>query len=131
MSASSSPVCFLNTFQSGEIIQRESSAITRVVVENLTMKLLFFSGKKKCDSVQLMYRNLRYRYGLSIFLLTTTCTDLSIFIPLLRSQMLFQGYRDILIIVYILILCILAGLPNFFISESPKTAAQLVVRAPL
>ena len=130
MSASSSPVCFLNTFQSGEIIQRESSAITRVVVENLTMKL-FFSGKKKCDSVQLMYRNLRYRYGLSIFLLTTTCTDLSIFIPLLRSQMLFQGYRDILIIVYILILCILAGLPNFFISESPKTAAQFVVRAPL
>ena len=130
MSASSSPVCFQNTFQSGEIIQRESSAITRVVVENLTMKL-FFSGKKKCDSVQLMYRNLRYRYGLSIFLLTTTCTDLSIFIPLLRSQMLFQGYRDILIIVYILILCILAGLPNFFISESPKTAAQLVVRAPL
>ena len=130
MSASSSPVCFLNTFQSGEMIQRESSAITRVVVENLTMKL-FFSGKKKCDSVQLMYRNLRYIYGLSIFLLTTTCTDLSIFIPLLRSQMLFQGYRDILIIVYILILCILAGLPNFFISESPKTAAQLVVRAPL
>ena len=130
MSASSSPVCFLNTFQSGEIIQRESSAITRVVVENLTMKL-FFSGNKKCDSVQFMYRNLRYRYGLSIFLLTTTCTDLSIFIPLLRSQMLFQGYRDILIIVYILRLCTLAGLPNFFMSESPKTAAQLVVRAPL
>ena len=45
--------------------------------------------------------------------------------------MLFQGYRDILIFVYILILCTLAGLPNFFISESPKTAAQLVVRTPL
>ena len=113
MSASSSPVCFLNTFQSGEIIQRESSAITRVVVENLTMKL-FFSGKKKCDSVQLMYRNLRYRYGLSIFLLTTTCTDLSIFIPLLRSQMLFQSYGNVLIIVYILKICTFSGLPHFF-----------------
>ena len=44
-----------------------------------------------------------------------TSTDLSEFIPLLRSQILFQGCRVVPIIVYIMILPTLAGLPHFFI----------------
>ena len=69
--------------------------------------------------------------GLSLFHMITTSFDLSVFIPPLSSQMLFQGYRDVLIIAYILKLCTLSGLPHVYNSESPKTAAQLVVRTPL
>ena len=49
------------------------------------------------------------------FYAITTSTDLSAFIPLLRSQILFQGSRAVPIIVYIMILPTLAGLPPFFI----------------
>ena len=39
--------------------------------------------------------------NVSEFKVNISSTDLLAFIPLLRSQMLFQGYRDVLIIVYI------------------------------
>ena len=48
------------------------------------------------------------------FYAITTSTDLSAFIPLLRSQILFQGYRDVFITVFILIFSTLAGIPKFF-----------------
>ena len=70
-------------------------------------------------------------YGLFLCVcIITTSTDLLVFISLLRSQMLFQGYKDVFITVYILILSTLTGLPYSFILESLKTAAQLVVRTP-
>ena len=47
-------------------------------------------------------------------------TDLSVFVPLLRSQMLFRGYKNVLIIVYILKLCTLSGLPHFFMCSSQR-----------
>ena len=97
MSASSSRVCFQNTFQSWKKYRESQSAITRVVLENLTMKL--YSWEKNVAVSNQMCQNLRYRYGLAIFHMISTSIDFSVFIPLLRSQMLFQGYRDILIIV--------------------------------
>ena len=56
------------------------------------------------------------------------------FIPLLRSQILFRGYRDGLIIVLCFDTFHLGRSSSFlhlYISESPITAAQLVVRTPL
>ena len=80
-----------------------------------------------------MCHNLRCVCGRSNIYIITTSTDLSAFIPLLRSQILFQGYRNVLIIVYFLTLRL--GRSSSFlrlcISESPKIAPQLVVRTPL
>ena len=52
--------------------------------------------------------------NVSEFKVNISSTDLLAFIPLLRSQMLFQGYSDVLIMVYILKLCTLSGLSHFF-----------------
>ena len=60
-----------------------------------------------------MRQKFKVSYGFSV--VVTTSTDLSAFMPFLRSQILFQGYRDVLIIVNILILSTLAGLPHSFI----------------
>ena len=61
-----------------------------------------------------MRQKFKVSYGFSVVVVTTS-TDLSAFMPFLRSQILFQGYRDVLIIVNILILSTLAGLPHSFI----------------